>query len=156
MQTPARQSALPPLSHLYAPPHARYPSQGGYRSHQYLPPPSTPDSSLPYSHELNQGVNFIVDEQGRRVSPRRNRFPEEGSSKKGRFVSLLQGLASAKRLGATCGKCGTPREVSRISRIFVPDRVGHQLSGFPWPSPRSLPCALARGDNDRDRIEKDY
>ncbi|KIJ47102.1 hypothetical protein M422DRAFT_249415 [Sphaerobolus stellatus SS14] len=34
MQTPARQSALLPLNHLYAPPHARYSSQGGHRSHE--------------------------------------------------------------------------------------------------------------------------
>ncbi|KIJ51276.1 hypothetical protein M422DRAFT_244458 [Sphaerobolus stellatus SS14] len=53
---------------------------------------------------------------------------EERSPKKGRLVSSSQGFASAKRLGVTCGKGGTPREVSRISRIFMPDRVDHQLA----------------------------
>ncbi|KIJ39716.1 hypothetical protein M422DRAFT_257547 [Sphaerobolus stellatus SS14] len=141
MQTPARQSALPPLNHLYAPPHARYPSQGGYRS-----------------HETNTGSARTAGHGHAKSRRRRHRKSHRRKDRPKR--TLCQLAPGARQCQAAWSNLREMRDTSRGVPHFPHLRA--RQSGSPTvrvflavPT-KSLPCALARGDNDRDRIEKDY
>ncbi|KIJ22531.1 hypothetical protein M422DRAFT_277015 [Sphaerobolus stellatus SS14] len=70
---------------------------------------------------------------------------------------LEPGVRKCQAAWSDCGKGGTPREVSHISRHFHARQSGSPTVRVSLAIPtKSLPCALARGDNDRDKIEKGY